>query len=928
MPNTRHASRALISGARIAGLGSLSLLIVSGKAPQKTLLLVDGSSYLYRAFHALPELQSPNGEPTGAIRGVLSMLRRLVEDHKADALACVFDARGPTFREAEYAEYKANRPPMPEPLAAQIEPLKQAVAALGWPVLAVDGVEADDVIATLAAQATRRGWRTVVSTGDKDLAQLVDDNVTLVNTMSNETLDIEGVKRKFGVAPAQIVDYLALTGDAVDNVPGVDKVGPKTAAKWIQQYGSLDEVMRRAGDIGGAVGANLQKALDWLPKGRSLLTVRRDVDLPLAFEELQARPDTDQQRALYERFGFRTWLAELGGAVPPQARPAAPVPGGRRAYITLGDEPALKAWLHEMELAELVGFDTETTGLEPMLAQLVGMSFAFGERAAYLPLAHQYPGAPEQLGVQRALALLTPWLQSAAHRKVGQNLKFDAHILANYGVALAGVAHDTLLESYVLEVHERHDLDSLAQRHLGWKTISYDDVTGKGAARIPFSAVSIERATEYAAEDADCALAVHAALYPRIAAEEKLKRVYETIEMPVMPVLLRMERNGVLLDRGKLEAQSHELGKEMLEIEQKAYGAAGQPFNLNSPKQIQEILFERQKLPVKKKTPSGQPSTDEDVLAELALDFPLPKLLLEYRGLAKLKSTYTDKLPKMIHPETGRVHTTYSQAVAVTGRLASNDPNLQNIPIRTPQGRRIREAFVAPPGCRILSADYSQIELRIMAHLSGDEGLRHAFAHGHDVHRATAAEVFGRALDEVSDDERRTAKVINFGLIYGMSAFGLAQNLGTERTTAQAYIDSYFSRYPGVKRYMDTTREKARAAGYVETVFGRRLWLPEIKSSNPQRRAGAERAAINAPMQGTAADLIKLAMIAVQAWLEEKRLGARLIMQVHDELVLEVPTAELARVQDGLRERMQDVAQLAVPLIVDIGVGANWDQAH
>ncbi|MEX2242158.1 MAG: DNA polymerase I [Burkholderiales bacterium] len=898
---------------------------MSGKAPQKTLLLVDGSSYLYRAFHALPELKSPRGEPTGAIRGVLGMLRRLAEDYKADSLACVFDAKGPTFRDSLYPQYKANRPSMPEPLAAQIEPLKEAIAALGWPVLAVEGVEADDVIATLAAQATRRGWRSVISTGDKDLAQLVDEHVTLVNTMSNEKLDVEGVKQKFGVAPEQIVDYLALTGDAVDNVPGVDKVGPKTAARWIQQYGSLDEVMRHAGEIGGAAGASLQRSLDWLPKGRSLLTVKRDVELPLALENLNAAPDAHKQRELYERFGFRTWLAELAGEAPAEAQPA---PGGRRAYITLADERALESWLQGMEQAALVGFDTETTGLEPMLAQLVGMSFAFGERAAYLPLAHQYPGAPDQVGVERALEMLKPWLQSARHAKVGQNLKFDAHILANHGIALGGIAHDTLLESYVLEVHERHDLDSLAQRHLGWKTISYDEVTGKGAARIPFSAVSIERATEYAAEDADCALAVHAVLHPRIAAEQKLARVYETIEMPVLPVLLRMERNGVLLDRARLEAQSHELGKEMLEIEQRAYGAAGQPFNLNSPKQIQEILFERQRLPVKKKTPSGQPSTDEDVLAELAHDYPLPKLLLEYRAIAKLKSTYTDKLPKMIHAQTGRVHTTYAQAVAVTGRLASNDPNLQNIPIRTPQGRRIREAFIAPPGRRILSADYSQIELRIMAHLSGDEGLRHAFAHGQDVHRATAAEVFGRALDEVSDDERRTAKVINFGLIYGMSAFGLAQNLGIERTTAQAYIDSYFSRYPGVKRYMDGTREKARSDGYVETVFGRRLWLPEIRSSNPQRRAGAERAAINAPMQGTAADLIKLAMIAVQGWLDAQALGARLIMQVHDELVLEVPEAELARVQDGLRSRMQDVAQLEVPLTVEMGVGANWDQAH
>jgi DNA polymerase-1 len=900
-----------------------------------TLLLVDGSSYLYRAFHALPELKSPRGEPTGAIHGVLSMLKRLAADHDAAARACVFDAKGKTFREDAYPEYKAHRPSMPEDLASQIEPLKEAITALGWPVLTVAGVEADDVIATLAEDAKRQGWRCIISTGDKDLAQLVDGQVTLVNTMSNEKLDPEGVRQKFGVTPAQIVDYLSLTGDAVDNVPGVDKVGPKTAAKWIQQYGSLDKLMAHASEIPGAVGENLRKALDWLPKGRALLTVKRDVKLPVQLSDLAARDaDAATLAAFFERYGMRTLLREVRGRAPAPAAAALPDPPAasaapeRRNYLTLHDEKDLHGFLGKLEKAGLVGFDTETTGLEPMLARLVGMSFAFGDSAWYLPLAHDYPGAPEQMGAEKALRILQGWLQSERHPKVGQNLKFDAHILANHGVRLAGIAHDTLLESYVYEVHERHDLDSLAQRHLGWKTISYDEVTGKGASRISFSAVDIARATEYAAEDADCALSVHSVLFSKIAADEKLKFVYERIELPAMPVLLRMERNGVLLDGAKLEAQSHELGKEMLVLEQQAYQAAGQPFNLNSPKQIQEILFDKQKLPVKKKTPKGQPSTDEDVLAELALDYPLPKLLLEYRGLAKLKSTYTDKLPRMVDANTGRVHTTYSQATAVTGRLASNDPNLQNIPVRTPQGRRIREAFIAPPGSKIISADYSQIELRIMAHLSGDKGLRHAFDHGHDVHQATAAEVFGVPLEKVSKDERRTAKVINFGLIYGMSAFGLAQNLGTERVTAQAYIDSYFNRYPGVKKFMDETREKARSLGYVETVFGRRLRLPEIQSGSPARRQAAERAAINAPMQGTAADLIKLAMVSVQNWLNEKELKSLLIMQVHDELVLEVPENELAEVKEKVRELMQDVAKLDVALIVDVGVGENWDQAH
>ena len=912
-----------------------------------TLLLVDGSSYLYRAFHALPELKGPRGEPTGAIHGVLNMLRRLEADYPAAARACVFDAKGKTFREDVYPEYKAHRPAMPEDLASQIEPLKEGIAALGWPVLTVPGVEADDVIATLADEAKKRGWACVISTGDKDLAQLVDERITLVNTMSYEKLDAEGVRQKFGVAPERIVDYLALTGDAVDNVPGVEKVGPKTAAKWIQQFGSLDEVIAHAAEVPGAVGENLRKALGWLPTARGLLTVKRDVALPVRLPDLAAHtPDAERFAAFLERYGMRTMLREFrakaagaasGGAAeaaapapapPPAAASAATGAPARRKYLTLADEPALAAFLPQLEKAPLVGFDTETTGLEPMSARLVGMSFAFGDAAWYLPLAHDYPGAPAQIGISKAVELLRPWLESARHAKVGQNLKYDAHILANHGVALAGIAHDTVLESYVLEVHQRHDLDSLAQRHLGWKTITYDEVTGKGASRISFASVDIARATEYAAEDADCALAVHDVLYPRIVADEKLKRVYEEIELPVMPVLFRMERNGVLLDAAKLEAQSHELGKEMLAAEQKAYEAAGQPFNLNSPKQIQEILFERQKLPVKKKTPKGQPSTDEDVLAELALDYPLPKLLLEFRALAKLKSTYTDKLPRMVHPATGRVHTTYAQAGAVTGRLASNDPNLQNIPIRTPQGRRIREAFIAPPGSKIMSADYSQIELRIMAHLSGDKGLRHAFEHGHDVHQATAAEVFGVPLDQVSDDERRTAKVINFGLIYGMSAFGLAQNLGLERATAQAYIDSYFTRYPGVKKFMDETREKARSQGYVETVFGRRLRLPEIGSGSPARRQAAERAAINAPMQGTAADLIKMAMVSVQNYLDSSKLQTKLIMQVHDELVLEVPEAELNEVREKVRDLMQDVAKLEVPLIVDTGVGVNWDEAH
>jgi DNA polymerase-1 len=902
---------------------------MSGKDPEKTLLLVDGSSYLYRAFHALPGLKSPKtGEPTGAIYGVLNMLRKLATDYKPAALACVFDARGKTFRDAQYTEYKANRTPMPDDLAVQVAPLHEAVEALGWPMLMIEGVEADDVIATLAEEAKRDGWRAVISTGDKDFAQLVDERVTLVNTMSNELLDIEGVKRKFGVPPEKFLDYLTLIGDQIDNIPGVDKVGPKTACKWIEKYGSLEGVLAHADEIGGLAGENLRKMRDWLPQARQLLTIKRDVPLSVKIDELKAKPDPVRQRAQYDRFGFKSWLREVEGAaaVPPAVEASSSLQ--KRNYRAVLTEDELKELLLKVAAVELVGFDTSCVGEDPMTARLVGLSFAFGDEALYLPLGHEYPGSPAQLSTDLALKLLTPWLERNDCGKVGENVKFDTHVLANQGVRLAGCVHDTLLESYVLEVHERHELGMLAQRYCGWTTLSYDEVIGKGAARIPFSAVEVGRATQYAAEKTDCALALHGLLFEKIQNDEKLNFVYGSIEMPVLPVLWRMERNGVLLDKEKLEAQSHELGKELLRKEQEAYAAAGQPFNLGSPKQIQEILFDRLKLPVKKKTPSGQPSTDEDSLAELALDHPLPRLILEHRTLSKLKSTYTDKLPKSINPATGRVHTTYSQTTAVTGRLSSNEPNLQNIPIRTAAGRRIRECFIAPPGAKIVSADYSQIELRIMAHLSGDANLRRAFAEGEDVHRATAAEVFGLPLSQVDSDQRRVAKVINFGLIYGMSSFGVAQNLGIDRATAQTYVDRYFARFPGAKRYMDETRARARELGYVETVFGRRLWLPELKSGAPVRRQAAERAAINAPMQGTAADLIKLAMIQVQKLLDDSRLKTLLIMQVHDELVFEVPIDELETVKAKIPELMQSVAKLDVPLVVEVGVGDNWDKAH
>jgi DNA polymerase I len=903
---------------------------VSGTDPEKTLLLVDGSSYLYRAYHALPELRSPKtGEPTGAIYGVLNMLRKLATDYKAQAWAAVFDAKGRTFRDDVYPEYKATRSAMPDDLRSQVEPLYEAVRALGWPFLCVEGVEADDVIGTLVEEARKRGWRTVISTGDKDLTQLVDERTLWINTMSNEKLDVEGVTRKFGVPPERIVDYLTLIGDQIDNIPGVEGVGPGYASKWLQQYGSLDNLLARVDEVKGTRGDNLRKLTDWLPKARELLTVKRDVPLPFPFEKLcEFKPDPQAQRAQYERYGFKTWLKEFENA--PAAAEPAPPPAAiqKRRYRALLTEDQLKDVLLRMEATDLVGFNAIGAGDEPMTARLVGIAIAFGDEGVYLPLAHDYPGAPEHLSVDKALALLKPWLERGERRKVTEDAKLDSHILANHGVTLAGSVHDTIIESYVLEVHEKHELGSLAQRHCGWTLLGQEEVIGKGASRIAFSSVEVSRAAEYAAQNADCTLALHDLLYPRISADDKLKRVYEAIEMPLVPVLFCMERNGVLLDRQKLELQSHELGQEILQKEKDAFEAAGQPFNLGSPKQIQEILFERQKLPVKKKTPSGQPSTDEDSLAELALDHPLPKLILEHRALSKLKSTYTDKLPRSINPNTGRVHTTYSQTTAVTGRLSSNEPNLQNIPIRTSAGRRIRSCFIAPPGSKIVSADYSQIELRIMAHLSGDENLRRAFAEGEDIHRATAAEVFGVPVTAVEPEHRRVAKVINFGLIYGMSSFGVAQNLGIDRGTAQTYIERYFQRYPGSRRYMDETRKRAKELGYVETVFGRRLWLPELKSGAPVRRQAAERAAINAPMQGTAADLIKLAMVQVQNWLSESRAKAKLIMQVHDELVLEVPDAELDTTKAKLRELMQGVHKLEVPLVVDVGVGENWDQAH
>ncbi len=921
------------------------------------LLLVDGSSFLYRAFHALPDLRGPEGQPTGAVHGFVAMMKKLRDDIGAEHAACVFDAKGPTFRDEWYPEYKAHRPPMPDDLRAQIAPIHEVVKLLGWPLLEVPGIEADDAIGTLARLGAESGHQVVVATGDKDLAQLVNADVSLINTMAKppERLDMAGVVEKFGVPPDRIIDYLTLMGDAVDNVPGVEKVGPKTAAKWIAEYGSLDGVVASADQIKGVAGENLRKALDWLPLGRRLVTVKLDCDLAghvpqwPSLDALALQPvDKPGLLDFFTRYGFRTLKRELESELGGGAGAAAPKPAGgvtgdlfadvdppaeaaqvERRYDTILDWAAFDAWLARLQAAPLAALDTETDSLDPMAARIVGLSFADkpGE-ACYIPLRHSGPDAPAQLPLDEVLARLKPWLEDGTRPKLGQNVKYDLHVFANHGIAVQGYVHDTMLESYVLEAHKTHGLEALAERHLGRHGLSYEDLCGKGVHQIPFAQVDVARAAEYSSEDSEMCLHVHELLQPRLQADAGLDFVYRQIEMPVSLLLARIERTGVLIDAARLQAQSHELAQRLVAIEQQAYEIAGQPFNMGSPKQIGEILFNKLGLPVVKKTATGAPSTDEEVLDKLAADYPLPAKILEYRGLAKLKSTYTDKLPLMVNAQTGRVHTSYSQAVAVTGRLASNDPNLQNIPIRTAEGRRVREAFVAPPGHVIVSADYSQIELRIMAHISQDPGLLKAFQDGLDVHRATASEVFGVPVGEVSSEQRRYAKTINFGLIYGMGAFGLAQSLGIEQKAAKDYIDRYFTRFAGVKTYMDQTRESAKEQGYVKTLFGRRIYLPEIKGANGPRRAGAERQAINAPMQGTAADLIKLAMIAVQKALDDAGKKSRIVMQVHDELVFEVPEAELDWIRAEVPRRMAGVAQLQVPLLAEVGVGANWDEAH
>ncbi len=894
-------------------------------------VLVDGSSYLFRAFHALPPLSNTKGEPTGATVGVINMLRKLIADYQPEHIAVVFDAPGKTFRDDLYPEYKANRPPMPDELREQIEPTLDIIRAMGLPLLIIDDVEADDVIGTLARQATEQGIETLVSTGDKDMAQLVNQHVTLINTMTDTLLDEAGVQAKFGVRPDQMVDFLALTGDSVDNIPGVPKCGPKTAAKWLNQFGTLDEVMARSDEVKGKIGENLRAALDQLPLSRALTEIKTDV--PLASGPNDLKPcggDSAALRRHFERLESRRLLASLDEQTdaPPAATAAAP----QADYATVLEREQFDAWLERLRTAPLFSFDTETTSLDYMQARVVGVSFAVepGE-AAYVPLTHCYPGAPEQLDREEILAALKPLLEDPARFKVGQNLKYDMSVLANHGITLRGIAFDTMLESYVLNASAgRHDMDSLAERHLRHHTIHFEDIAGKGAKQLTFDQIPLEQAGPYAAEDADVTLRLHQTLWPQLEQTPPLSKVLTSIEVPLVSVLSRMERTGVRLDRNMLGIQSAELAKRMHALEQQAYGIAGRSFNMGSPKQIGQIFFDELKLPVIAKTPKGAPSTAESVLQELAEQgHELPQVILQHRGLAKLKSTYTDKLPDLVNRDTGRLHTSYHQAVAATGRLSSSDPNLQNIPVRSEEGRRIRQAFVPEPGWRMLAADYSQIELRIMAHLSADKGLLNAFAAGADIHRATAAEVFGAdSPDAVTHEQRRSAKAINFGLIYGMSAFGLARQLGIERADAQDYVDLYFARYPGVKAFMESTREKARAQGYVETLFGRRLYLPDINARNQQVRAAAERTAINAPMQGTAADIIKRAMLAVDAWILSDAPAVRMLMQVHDELVFEVAAPEIDAATRRIRGLMEGAASLEAPLVVDIGVGDNWDEAH
>ncbi len=942
-------------------------------SPKKTLLLVDGSSYLYRAFHAMPDLRAVPGDPTspatGAIRGMINMMERLRKDVPAVYAACVFDAKGLTFRDEMYPEYKAHRSPMPDDLRTQIEPIHELVRLMGWTVLDVPGVEADDVIATLAHTAAQQGIEVTVSSGDKDLSQLVNEHITIIDTMNGKVRDVAGVTEEFGVPPALMIDYQTLVGDPVDNVPGVHKVGPKTAAKWLLEYGSLDKLMENAHEIKGVAGENLRQAVDWLPKGRALVTMKIDCDLNGWLPDLPSlaslhlhEPDKGKLLNFYQTYGFKGLVQSMGGAVPaPAAKPkvskakdtgmgdlfgeaesdepaalvmppaldnSASSVQGDLHYETVTTWAQLDHWLARLATAELVALDTETTSLDAMKADLVGLSLSVkpGE-AAYIPLAHNGPGAPAQLPLAEVLAKLKPWLEDASCAKLGQNIKYDRHVLANQGIEVHGYQHDTMLQSYVLEVHKPHSLSSLALRHVGRAGLAYEDLCGKGVHQIPFAQVDVVRAAEYACEDADQTLDVHRVLWPRIEQDAKLRAVYE-LEIATSEALFRIERNGVLIDGPTLATQSAALGLRIVQLESEAYAIAGQPFNLASPKQLGEIFFDKLGLPVIKKTATGARSTDEEVLEKLAEDYPLPARILEHRSLSKLKGTYTDKLAQMALPRTGRVHTHYAQAVAVTGRLSSNEPNLQNIPIRTAEGRKVREAFVAPPGYVIASADYSQIELRIMAHLSHDEALLRAFHEGLDVHKATAAEVFGVAVDQVSSEQRRYAKTINFGLIYGMSAFGLAKSLGIDNTAAKNYITRYFERFSGVKKYMDDTRQQAKAQGYVETVMGRRLYLSEINSPNGPRRAGAERAAINAPMQGTAADLIKLSMVAVQKALDAQQRKTRVIMQVHDELVFEVPEDEVDWLKLEIPRLMAGVAALAVPLLAEVGVGANWDQAH